>query len=215
MTYEELVDALSDQLALEGFRIDKETLDFEVPQVFELELPDDEADILRGPFSDAKVVVERQTIVLRFKEMRKGEQSIKDARAATEESSGDSRSTSVPAEASRPEVHSSDASSSSSWSSWFRPVMEAPAFLLNGTERKGRLESISEEPNQVPQETSIGKSLSVSATPSVNGLTSVSIAQETSGTRPRPKRKVERPGSAPPTPTLSERGGDLYRETSV
>lgn len=219
LTYAELVDGMSTQLMLEGFRIDKESLDFRSPQIFEMHLPDDEADILRGPFSDAKIVVGRETIVLQFKEMRKGEQSIKDLRA--EELDSEAISAPVPAEAPRPAVHSAsqpvspvvhnldaphdDDSSSSSWSSWLRPMLGAPTFLLNGSGQKGRLESISEEPHQIGQETSVGKSVATTVTPSVGTMTT----QATSGvTRPRPKRKVERPGSAPSTPTLPEREVD-------
>mmetsp|Transcript_59706 Transcript_59706/g.129326 ORF Transcript_59706/g.129326 Transcript_59706/m.129326 type:complete len:214 (+) Transcript_59706:15-656(+) len=76
VTAEELSEALSTQLALEDVNLDMSSLKLSVDgrtQEAEFQLPDEEADLVRGPMSEAKVFIERisSTVVLKFSEIGK------------------------------------------------------------------------------------------------------------------------------------------------
>mmetsp|Transcript_29728 Transcript_29728/g.81408 ORF Transcript_29728/g.81408 Transcript_29728/m.81408 type:complete len:209 (+) Transcript_29728:112-738(+) len=66
----ELLEALTEQLNLDDVKLVAGSIQ-EVPdgvQVAEVELPDEEAEILRGPYREAKIYI-RRTIIVRFTEL--------------------------------------------------------------------------------------------------------------------------------------------------
>eukprot|EP00929_Paragymnodinium_shiwhaense_P101485 TRINITY_DN64607_c0_g1_i1.p2 TRINITY_DN64607_c0_g1~~TRINITY_DN64607_c0_g1_i1.p2 ORF type:complete len:195 (-),score=49.56 TRINITY_DN64607_c0_g1_i1:159-743(-) len=73
LSYEELHEAFEDQLHLEEFSFERRSLCADAFQTGgnllagEVVVSEEEADILRGPYKDAKIFV-RRTIILRFEE---------------------------------------------------------------------------------------------------------------------------------------------------
>jgi len=76
VTAQEIIEALGGQLALDDVVLDEKSLRKNGADGFntleaEFELPDDEADLVRGPMRDSKVFI-RRTIVLHFEEIKDG-----------------------------------------------------------------------------------------------------------------------------------------------
>lgn len=237
LTYQELNEALSDQLMLEGVEMDFDMLGFALPQQTELECCEEEAKVLRGPYREAKIVVEGIPIYLTFEELTQSElyaskpinssQRTKCIDTYIQRNSfhGDEEDYSNPSPDSA-QLPGGQTSSSSSWTDWFRPA-STPAAPPTGDRAapapqkltRGGLESISEEPssgrtNRVPEETSHVSSLISMLTAPVHAFTPVSSTSQDNGAapKPRPKRKVQREGgSQPTTPIVPTRNIDEER----
>eukprot|EP00928_Gymnodinium_smaydae_P021270 TRINITY_DN18281_c0_g1_i1.p1 TRINITY_DN18281_c0_g1~~TRINITY_DN18281_c0_g1_i1.p1 ORF type:complete len:177 (-),score=35.76 TRINITY_DN18281_c0_g1_i1:57-587(-) len=88
----ELYEALTDQLGLEDVTLlDASLADAgDGTQIAEVELPDAEADLLRGPYREAKVYI-RRTLILRFAERQCDGASSSNGRASGAATSGGAR----------------------------------------------------------------------------------------------------------------------------